>query len=359
MVSTTITKEEAFSAIEQLYAKGEHPTHLKLRAQLGRGSGPTLSAMLDEWARTRGPSVANAAAADVMSQPLAEAEKRLRNAAEEAAKLVAEAETSRRAELKAWDEALSERAAVLDARESALEQAERRLQERESEQAHLIAELKADKRALTEQLQAAGAAQAAAADDARVERQRLIDDRLVAQQQREVLTSRLEEATRQSAADRADIARLSARLLELEQLSNALRGERDLANEDRRRTSSELMEQLATALDTAGQLRQELADAQHRLQVASTELASTRAQFHEVTAERDRLLARAGDEEASRIQDLTEVVQRLARLHAQQETFNAAHTTSLQEIQERSRSLLDSLQHVATLPPQPAQRPPA
>jgi Plasmid replication region DNA-binding N-term. len=337
MASTSITQEEAFAAIEQLYARGEHPTHLKLRSILNKGSGPTLSAFLDEWASKRGAYVANAVAAGVLAQPVEEAEQRLRKAAEDAAEMMAAAETRRRAELQARENALDERDAMLARREADLEQQERRLQDREAEQARLIAELKADKERLDSNLRTANSAAAAAAEDARNERQRLIDERLVAQQRVDVLTSRLEEMTRQSATDRADIARLSARLLELEQQAADLRRERDLAAQDRQRTITELSDQLASALATANALRADLSAAHQQLQALGAEAAAAQAQAAEIRLERDRLAGELAAELAAGVREVAQIGQRLEQLQQAQ----AAHRADTERpIREATQTLV-------------------
>ncbi len=71
----SVTKGEAFAAIESLLANGKPPHHLNVRAALGgRGSGPTLSRFVAAWFAERAAllagrpsSVADMALADVIA----------------------------------------------------------------------------------------------------------------------------------------------------------------------------------------------------------------------------------------------------------------------------------------------------
>lgn len=64
---TRIDRSDAFQAIERVVARGEAPTHINVRAELGqRGSPPVISNFIGSWFACYGPSLhekAGAAAA--------------------------------------------------------------------------------------------------------------------------------------------------------------------------------------------------------------------------------------------------------------------------------------------------------
>lgn len=134
--TTNITRADAFAAIEALISSGQAPTHISLRSGLGgRGSGPVLSRFIADWFAAYGmdiiPRVAAARAQHPTRQLAATlaASEQIKAAAEEAARVISDAEQARIRELDTRDAALTER--------------ELRLDERERAQAEWIADLQA------------------------------------------------------------------------------------------------------------------------------------------------------------------------------------------------------------------------
>ena len=55
---TRIDRSDAFAAIESIIARGEAPTHINVRAELGqRGSPPVISNFIGSWFACYGPSL--------------------------------------------------------------------------------------------------------------------------------------------------------------------------------------------------------------------------------------------------------------------------------------------------------------
>ncbi|WP_307546565.1 DNA-binding protein [Xanthomonas sacchari] len=145
-----------FAAIEQLLAAGQAPTHMSVRDVLGgRGSGPVLSRLIAKWFAEHGPDYF-AKVSNVRSRkPAGDFGAQLRAAAEQAAKVVSDAERERLAALQEREQALEQRAAALDAQEQALFAEQAKLAERASEQERLIAEIRSDKAVLVASLERA------------------------------------------------------------------------------------------------------------------------------------------------------------------------------------------------------------
>lgn len=323
MATTSITADQAFAAIEQLWAEGQFPNHLALRERLGHGSGPTLSRFLQEWAKTRGRELF-AGQPSAPTGPAADASQQIQKAIEQATRVFLQTRSQRDAELDSREAALNTLAEHLAVQEKALLDAESRLNDREAQLERLIAELKQDKRDLAARLQAADEAAAAA------------------EQRRDVLVSRLEEANTQNAADRADIARLSARLLELEQQVTQLRRERDQAMLERQRATEEMTARLAAAQSSLDGVRADLAHAHARIEILQRELTEATALQAGLTAERDRLdqaLREAGQQYAQMERHLAQA--------QQQTTALAERLAAVDALRSQSEALQSALAQLA------------